>query len=114
MSFVTHDNSISRVSSEGSDLYGKIKIGNNCFIGAHAILMYGITLADNIIVATGSVVTKSFKESNVIIGGNPARIISTYDRFREKSKGKAMSISSLPPEQKRSFLVKEESKLVVR
>ena len=48
--------------------------------------MYGVTLADNIIVAAGSVVTRSFDESNVIIGGNPARRISTWESFAEKSR----------------------------
>jgi len=49
-------------------------IGKNCFIGGNAILMPGITLGDSVIVGAGSVVTKSF-ESNVIVSGNPAKII---------------------------------------
>lgn len=48
--------------------------------------MYGVTIADNVIVAAGSVVTKSIFESNVIVGGgNPAKIISTWDKFAQKS-----------------------------
>ena len=57
--------------------------------------MYGITLADNVIVAAGSVVTKSVKESNVIVGGNPARIISTWDKFRDKTKSAAVRRENL-------------------
>lgn len=48
--------------------------------------MYGVTIADNVIVASGSVVTKSVKENNVIVAGNPAKVISTWEKFREKSK----------------------------
>ena len=46
--------------------------------------MYGVELADNIIVAAGSVVANSFLESNIIIGGNPARKIGTWEDFSLK------------------------------
>ena len=55
--------------------FGKpITIGNDCWIGGHAVINPGVTLGDNVIVGSGSVVTKSFP-SNVIIAGNPAKII---------------------------------------
>ncbi|EGR2405779.1 sugar O-acetyltransferase [Vibrio cholerae] len=55
--------------------FGKpIKIGNNCWIGGHATINPGVTLGDNVVVASGAVVTKSFG-SNVVIGGNPARVL---------------------------------------
>lgn len=84
--FVTHDHSIYHIRGEGNDLRGRIKIGNNCFIGERALIMYGVTLADNIIVASGAVVTKSFPQSNVIIGGNPAKIIGYWSDFERKYK----------------------------
>lgn len=55
--------------------YGKpVTIGNHCWIGGHATINPGVTLGDNVVVASGSVVTKSFP-SNVVIGGNPAKVI---------------------------------------
>lgn len=51
-------------------------IGKRCFIGAHAIIMPGVTIGDECIVGTGSVVTKSVP-SNTIVAGNPAKIIKT-------------------------------------
>lgn len=84
--FVTHDNSICKVLLDMTDVFGKITIGDNCFIGARSVLMYGVELKDNTIVAAGSVVTKSFHESDIIIGGNPAKKIGTWDIFREKVK----------------------------
>lgn len=83
--FITYDKSISKVITNTTDLFGEIVIGKNCFIGARSVVLYGVTIADNVIVATGSVVTKSITESNVIVAGNPARIISTWDKFAEKS-----------------------------
>ena len=113
VSFVTHDNSISKPLPGSGNLFGKIVIGNNCFIGAHSILMYGVTLADNVIVASGSVVVKSVKESHVIVGGNPAKIIGKSDVFAEKSKDKAIRVASLSNEQKKSLLLGTD-KLVIR
>lgn len=46
--------------------------------------MYGVELSDNIIVADGSVVTKSFVRNNIIIGGNPAKIIGEWDEFNRE------------------------------
>ena len=55
--------------------YGKpVTIGNDCWIGGGAIINPGVTLGDNVVVGSGSVVTRSFP-SNVVIAGNPARII---------------------------------------
>jgi len=51
------------------------KIGNGCDIGFGSIICGGITLADNIVVGANSFVNKSFLESNVVIAGNPAKII---------------------------------------
>lgn len=84
VTFVLHDFSISRLDRNTSNLYGKIVIGKNCFIGTRSVLMYGVELADNVIVAAGSVVTKSVRESNVIVGGNPARVIGTWEQFGKK------------------------------
>lgn len=49
-----------------------IIIGKNCWIGANAIILPGVELGDNVIVAAGAVVTKSFS-ANSIIKGVPAK-----------------------------------------
>lgn len=93
--FVGHDNSVSKMIPDTTDLFGEIKIGNNCFVGNRAVILYGVTLADDIVVAAGSVVTKSFNESRVIIGGNPARVIGHWDDFIERNKDKAFNLNEI-------------------
>lgn len=67
-----------------SDLFGKISIGCNCFIGNGTIIMYGVSICNNVIVAAGSVVTKSITQEKVIVAGNPAKIIGTWEDFEHK------------------------------
>lgn len=67
-------------------LYLHTRIGKNCFIGGRSLILPGIEIGDNSIVAAGAVVTKSVP-SGVIVAGNPAAIIRTdiqvghYGRF---------------------------------
>jgi acetyltransferase-like isoleucine patch superfamily enzyme len=53
----------------------KIIIGNRVWIGCHVFIYKGVQIADGCIVAANSVVRTSFTEKNVLIGGNPARIL---------------------------------------
>jgi acetyltransferase-like isoleucine patch superfamily enzyme len=52
-----------------------IEIGDDCWLGTGCIILPGVILGNHVIVAAGAIVTKSFKESNIVIGGNPAKII---------------------------------------
>lgn len=51
-----------------------VLIGNNCFIGSNVMILKGVSIGENSTIASNSVVTKAFP-SNVVIGGNPAKII---------------------------------------
>jgi acetyltransferase-like isoleucine patch superfamily enzyme len=52
-----------------------ISIGNHVWIGSHAKLYKGASIADGCVVAGSSVVTKRFEEPNCLIAGTPARVI---------------------------------------
>lgn len=52
-----------------------IHIGANVWIGANAVILPGVNIAADCIIGAGSIVTKSFHESGLIIAGNPARVI---------------------------------------
>ncbi|HFI0234335.1 TPA: DapH/DapD/GlmU-related protein [Streptococcus suis] len=75
----------SAVEKYGTFSYAKrkIEIYDNVFLGAHSIIMGGITIGPNAIVAAGSVVTKDVPEGT-IVGGNPAKVIGKFDEYMKK------------------------------
>ena len=65
-----YDKNTNERINEGSS----INIGNHVWLGMRAILLKGVTIGDNSIVAAGSIVTKDVK-ANTIVSGNPAKQI---------------------------------------
>lgn len=64
--------------------YGKVEIKNNVYVGANAIIMNGITIGNNCIVAAGAVVTKDVPDG-MVVAGVPAKVISTYEEVKQKN-----------------------------
>ncbi|WP_439256810.1 acyltransferase [Lonepinella sp. BR2271] len=50
-------------------------IGEECWIGMNSVILPGVELGNNTIVAAGAVVTKSFPQGNIVIAGVPAKVI---------------------------------------
>ena len=74
---ITAQHPISPMLRKGEDKlqYNKpIHLGNNVWLGAGVIVLPGVTIGDNSIVAAGSVVTHSVG-SNVIVAGTPAKVL---------------------------------------
>jgi maltose O-acetyltransferase len=59
--------------------YGKpVRIGDNVWIGGKSVINPGVVIGNNVVVASGSVVTKNVPD-NVVVGGNPAKVIKQID-----------------------------------
>ncbi len=59
-------------------------IGKNCFIAVGATILPGVKIGNEVIVGAGAVVTKNVP-SNVIVAGNPAKIIRENIRMNDKA-----------------------------
>ncbi|WLD93010.1 acyltransferase [Alkalihalobacillus sp. AL-G] len=90
--FITHDGGtwVFRHRKELNHIkkYGKIELGNNCFVGINSIIMPNVKIGDNCVVGAGSVVTKDIPSNSVAVG-NPARVIMSVEEYIRKSEQKA-------------------------
>lgn len=93
VSFITHDaimsvyNSDYQLVSRGGvkvqEHIGCIEIMDNVFIGSGSIILGGVRIGPNAIVAAGSMVNKDVPEGS-IVGGCPAKVIGNYHELLEK------------------------------
>lgn len=93
-----------RKKSLDFDFFGKVIIKNNVYIGNNCLIMPGVTIGENVIVAAGAVVTKSIPD-NVVVGGNPARILTKLDEFERKMEFFNLRSKGMNSIDKRNFLM---------
>lgn len=86
------------------DCFGKVKIGNWVYIGTNALIMPGVTIEDNVLVAAGSVVTKSIPKG-MVVAGNPAKIICSIDEYYEKNKKYDICTKKISNKKKKDILM---------
>lgn len=71
---VNHDYRAKGLKAHTSHVLLPVRIGENVWIGANALILPGITIGRNAIIGAGSVVTKDIGDGEVF-AGNPARFI---------------------------------------
>lgn len=86
------------------DFFGKVKIKDNVYIGNDCLIMPGVTIGSNVIVAAGSVVTKSIPD-NTIVGGNPAKVIGSFSDFEKRMLEKNVMSKGMSFKEKRDYLL---------
>lgn len=64
---------------------GKVKIGNNVFLGANSTVLKGVTIGNNVIIGANSVVNRDIPD-NCVAAGNPCRVIMSLEDYYEKRK----------------------------
>lgn len=94
--FVCHDGSTLpfRRLIPDLEIAGEIVLGDNIFVGAGALILPNVTIGSNCIIGANSVVTKSFPD-NVVVAGNPARVVNSIEAYLEKAKRKSLHIGHL-------------------
>lgn len=107
ISFHTHDGGVWVFRNEDSDIdvFGRITIGNNVFIGANVQIMPGVTIGNNVVIGAGAVVTKDIPD-NVVACGVPAKKIKTILEYKETSYNKALMTKKMTALQKKKYLLK--------
>lgn len=97
---------VARMKDPTFDTFGRITIGDWVYIGSNSLIMPGVTICDNVLIAAGSVVTKSIPEG-VVVAGNPARIICNIDEYMQKNQAYNTGTKGLSSKQKREKLLNE-------
>ena len=88
--------------------YGKIEVGEEAFIGARSVIMPGVTIGKNCVIAAGSIVTKDIPDYSVAMGV-PARVVCTTQEYAERCKKKMEK--QLPNFSEKEYLADKKSYL---
>lgn len=94
---LTHDGSTCLVTDDEGvrfQRYLPVTIGDDVFIGVNSIILPGVNIGSRVVVAAGSVVTRDIP-SDVVVAGNPARVISSFDAFSKKVADSCVNESEL-------------------
>ena len=104
---LTHDASTKKAL--GYTKVGRVKIGDNVFIGVNSIILPNIKIGNNVIIGAGTIVSKSIPDNSVVVG-NPMKIIGT---FEENIKKNIENIKTSPIF-KINYQISEEEKIKMR
>jgi len=115
VNFITHDGSmwIFRDIYPDLDIFGKIVINDNTFIGNNVTILPGVSIGKNCIVGANSVVTKSIPD-NCVVAGNPAKYITSSQSFLEKTIKFNAKTKGLKQSQKKAKLLSKEFNLFIK
>lgn len=93
VSFINHDGGVALFRDEFPELnvYGRIKVGNNVFIGVNSIIMPGVTIGNNVVVGAGSIVNKDIP-NNVVVAGVPAKVLKSIKEYKDSAMKKSIQL----------------------
>lgn len=106
--FETHDGGVwvFRETDPEIDVVKPITVGSNVFIGYGSIIMPGVTIGDNVVIGAGSLVSRDIP-SNSLAVGVPARVIKSYEAYRDGTRATADPTKMLSPGDKRAYFEKK-------
>lgn len=80
---LAHDASTKR--QLGKSRVGKVKIGDNVFVGWQALILPNVTIGNNVIVGAHTLVCRDIPSNSVVVG-NPGKVIGKYTDYIAKHK----------------------------
>jgi acetyltransferase-like isoleucine patch superfamily enzyme len=94
--FITHDGGtlLFRETIPDLEITAPICVGDYVYIGVRSIIMPGVKIGNNCIIAAGSVVTKDIAD-NSVVGGVPAKFIKSTDDYLEGIKKRSLHLGHL-------------------
>jgi acetyltransferase-like isoleucine patch superfamily enzyme len=84
-------------TGERLNFAGDVVINRHVWIAPHSVVLKGVTIGENSIVASGAVVTRSC-EAGVIMGGNPAKEIKTGVTWKRERITRKMQVQNINPD----------------
>jgi acetyltransferase-like isoleucine patch superfamily enzyme len=111
VTFHTHDGGVGVLRHElkGINVFGKIRVGNNVFIGSGATILPNVQIGNNVVVGASAVVTKNVPD-NVVVAGNPAKVICTLEEYKEKALIKGLFVHNNRPLERQMEILESMSK----
>lgn len=108
--FITHDGALRvfRRKYPSIDRVGRIVLHDNVAVGLGAMLLPGVEVGPNAVVAAGAVVRRSVPPG-VVAGGNPARFLMTLEQYEAAALPRALHVAHLPPAEKRRIFLAHTS-----
>lgn len=105
--FVTHDGGslLFRHNIPDLEYTAPITIGDYVYIGVRSVILPGVNIGNNCIVAAGSIVTKDVPD-NSVVGGVPAKIIKSTDEYLQGLKSRLLHLGHLKGDDKDKALRK--------
>ena len=105
--FITHDGGlrVARAKYPDAYLYGRIQVSDNCFIGAHCILLPGAKVGAGSVLASGSIVAGEIPPDVVAIGA-PAKPVKPVEEYVSGKKHLWIDTANLTPDAKRDVLTR--------
>ena len=106
--FITHDGGlrVARMQFPDAYVYGRIRVADNCFLGAHTILLPGASVGEGSVIGSGSIVAGKIPPGVVAIGA-PARPIKSVDQYVDEKRALWLDTRGLTPSAKKRLLVSQ-------